>query len=270
MVKPGPARTVGSTDSEFRLAVQTHLFVATPCYGGLVTQRYMQSICGLMEYGNRKGLAVSVELLGYDSLITRGRNTLMTTFLDAPTATHLMFIDADIGFTPDQVDRMLTFDAPVTAGAYPLKILHYDQAAMERAQAGEALETAQLRYVGAPCQGAERREQNGFVTADFAGTGFMLIQRGVFEKMMAAYPETRFTASHNRATPNPSPNQYALFDCIIEKETGHYLSEDYTFCKRWRAVGGEVWLDTTSKLMHIGPHEFVGDASVRVQNSALI
>jgi len=242
-----------------------HLIVATPCYGGLVTQRYMQSVCALLEHGNRRDMAISVELLGFDSLITRGRNTLVTTFLDNPTATHMMFIDADIGFTPDQVERMLDFEEPVTAGAYPLKILHYDQAVIDRNQAGEGLDTAQLRYVGAPCEGANREERDGFVTADFAGTGFMLIKRSALEQMMAAYPETRYIATHNRATPNPSPNQYALFDCIIEKETGHYLSEDYTFCKRWRAIGGKVWLDTQSRLMHIGPHEFVGDAGVRAK-----
>jgi hypothetical protein len=250
------------------LAAQTHLFVATPCYGGLVTQRYMQSICSLLDYGNQNGIAVSVELLGYDSLITRGRNTLVTTFLDTPTATHLMFIDADIGFTPDQVGRMIALNEPVSAGSYPLKIIHYDQAVIDRNQAGEGLDTAQLRYVGAPCLGDEAETRDGFVTADFAGTGFMLIQRAALTQMMSAYPETRFTASHNRATPNLSPNQYALFDCIIEKETGHYLSEDYTFCKRWRAIGGKVWLDTQSKLMHIGPHEFVGDAGARLRNNA--
>jgi hypothetical protein len=163
---------------------------------------------------------------------------------------------------------MLAFDEPVTAGAYPLKLLHYDQAVIDRVRGGEGLDTAQLRYVGAPCEGDEKAERDGFVTADFAGTGFMLIQRAVFQEMMAAYPETRFTASHNRSTPNLSPNQYALFDCIIEKESGHYLSEDYTFCKRWRAIGGKVWLDTQSRLMHIGPHEFVGDCSIRSKLAA--
>jgi len=237
--------------------------VATPCYGGLVTQRYMQSMCALMAYGDETGLAVSLELLGYDSLIPRARNTLLTTFLDSPTATHLMFIDADIGFTPDQVIRLLEFGAPVAAGAYPLKVLHYDQPMLDRLRGGESLETAQLHYVGALCEGAAREERDGFAKAEFVGTGFLLIARAALEAMIAAYPETRYTASHNRASPNPSPNQYALFDCVIEKETGHYLSEDYTFCKRWRAIGGEVWLDTRSRLIHIGPHEFVGNAAAR-------
>jgi hypothetical protein len=242
---------------------QKHLFIGTPCYGGLVTQRYMQSMFALLEWGNLNQLPISLELLGYDSLVTRGRNTLLSMFLDSPTATHLMFIDADIGFTPDQVERLLAFDQDVAAGMYPLKIIHYDERVGHRVLAGEPLETAQLRYVGALCQGEALSMEDGFATGIFAGAGFLLIKRRVLEAMIAAYPETRYTASHNLEAPSASENQYALFDCIIEPETGHYLSEDYAFCHRWRALGGKVWLDTRSRLMHTGPREFVGDAAAR-------
>jgi hypothetical protein len=163
--------------------------VATPCYGGLVTQRYMQSICALMQYGNVHGLSVGVELLGYDSLIPRARNTLMAAFLDQPAATHLMFIDADIGFHPDQVARMLAFDQEVVAGMYPLKIINYDLAALDRARGGEPLETAQLRYVGALEEGEALVQNDGFATAVYAGTGFMLIRRSALERLMKAYPQ---------------------------------------------------------------------------------
>jgi hypothetical protein len=237
--------------------------VATPCYGGLVTQRYMQSICALMQYGNVHGLSVGVELLGYDSLIPRARNTLMAAFLDQPAATHLMFIDADIGFHPDQVARMLAFDQEVVAGMYPLKIINYDLAALDRARGGEPLETAQLRYVGALEEGEALVQNDGFATAVYAGTGFMLIRRSALERLMKAYPEMRYTAAHNHARPSLSPNQYALFDCLIHPETREYLSEDYAFCHRWRAIGGQLWLDTQSQLTHIGPREFQGDAGLR-------
>jgi hypothetical protein len=240
-----------------------HLMIGTPCYGGLVTQRYMQSICNLLEFGNANGVAISVELLGYDSLVTRSRNTLVATFLDNPTATHLMFIDADIGFTPAQVARMLALDKEVVAGMYPLKIVNYGPEVIDRVREGESLESAQLRYVGTPHPPETREEIDGFTTGEFAGAGFLMMRREVFEKLIIAYPETRYTAAHNAAVPSLSPNQYALFDCMIEPETGHYLSEDYAFCRRWRAMGGQLWLDLRSQLMHIGPREFYGDAGLR-------
>ena len=240
-----------------------HLFVATPCYGGSVTQVYMQSICSLLQYGATQGVEVSVELLGYDSLIPRARNTLVATFLDRPGATHLMFIDADIGFAPQQVGRMLAFDREIVAGMYPLKVTDYDSSVVTRMQAGESLQLAQTRYVGALEEDAAARTIDGFAPGLYAGTGFLLIRRGALEKMAAAYPETHYTACHNRATPSLSPNQYALFDGMIEPVTREYLSEDYTFCHRWRAIGGELWLDTRSQMIHVGTKDFVGDAGQR-------
>lgn len=257
---PSPAES--RTENLLRTNV-LHLVVATPCYGGVVTQRYMQSVCGLMLAATHDSVAVSLELLGNDSMITRARNSLVATALDNPDATHLMFIDADIGFTADQVGRMLRFDQDVVAGMYPLKVMHYDAAVAQRVAAGEPLETAQIRYVGVCLDDEARREEDGFVTAEFAGTGFMLIKRQALERMIAAYPELRFAAVHDRASPSLSANQYALFDGMIDPESGAYLSEDYTFCRRWRAIGGEVWLDTRSRLMHIGPREYAGDAQAR-------
>jgi hypothetical protein len=244
------------------MSPQPHLFVATPCFGGMVSQRYMISAIGLLQLGASVGVKVSLDLLGYESLITRGRNILVSRFLDDSTTTHLLFIDADIGFNPTQVLRMLRFDGDVVAGMYPLK-LHDWNSGMQHAISGEALETASLRYVGTPCEGAEAAERDGFVAASYAGTGFMLIRREVFARMMAANPHLHYSAAHVAAAPSRSAHQYALFDCMIEPETGVYLSEDYTFCRRWRDLGGRIWLDAQGGLIHVGQYEFAGDPSRR-------
>ncbi len=240
-----------------------HVMIATPCYGGLVHQRYMHSTIALLQAGPALGFLVSLELLGYDSLVTRARNALVAKFLDVETASHLLFVDADIAFEVEQVVRMLRFDVDVVAGMYPLKMIHWDAEAAERARTGESLDTAPLRYVGVACEGADFEARDGFVTGVYAGTGFMLIRRAVFERLIAAFPETRYTAAHTQPVPSASPNQYALFDCMIDPDTGHYLSEDYAFCRRWRSLGGRLWLDTRGELTHIGTHEFAGRPYLR-------
>ncbi len=245
-----------------------NVIIATPCFGAMVHQAYMLSILKLLCSPLAQRVPFGLEMLGHDSLITRSRNTLVARFLANTAATHLLFVDADIGFEPDQLDRMLAFDQPVVAGMYPLKVLHWQDAAA-RQRAGEPAAAAPLLYVGEPCRGAEAERDGGFITARHAGTGFMLLRRDALERMAAAYPETRYRGvdAYNPAAAEGTPS-YALFDCMISPETGQYISEDWTFCHRWRAIGGKVWLDTLGSLTHVGAHDFVGQPSLRFTTQA--
>ena len=238
----------------------THLFLATPCYGGVVTLGYFHGVTALLLHAERSGLAMSVETLAMESLISRARNTLVAKFLAHPTATHLLFIDADIGFAPAHVMRLLAMDVDVAAAMYPLKQMFWDAAAVARARGGELISTAPLRYVGEAAEPG--RDCDGFVTALFAGTGFMLIARRAITRLAAAHPELRYGGAHVPLSA-PVEHLYALFDTSIDPVTRAYLSEDYTFCARWRALGGDIWLDTTSQLTHTGSHDYSGDPSVR-------
>jgi hypothetical protein len=237
--------------------------VATPCFGGLVNQSYMLSILKLLQQATSGEFDLDVVLLGGDSLITRSRSVLVSRFLDNPRATHLMFIDADIAFEPEQFLRLLRLGKDFAAGAYPLKQIDW-RALPRRAVTGEPLAAAGLSYVGQICEDEELRSEGGFATARYAGTGFQLIRRRVFERMIGAHPELKFRAVHTltNETPN-SDNLYALFECAIDPRTGAYLSEDYAFCERWRALGGEIWLDLQSKLTHAGMSYYDGDCSGR-------
>lgn len=107
-----------------------------------------------------------------------------------------------------------------------------------------------------------------------AGTGFMLIRRSVIRAMQLEYPELHYTTDYDGNSYRQDligkdehrqklrKNLYSLFDTSHDKENNNeYLSEDYTFCKRWRDMGGKVWLDKSIKLDHIGRKMFKGDIS---------
>jgi hypothetical protein len=113
---------------------QTSILVATPCFGGMVSQNYMLSVIWLMSYAKSAGFEVSLTLLGSDALISRARSTLVAAFLDNPAATHLLFVDADISFEPQQVERMLRFDKDFTGALYPLKSMDWDLVPLRRAR----------------------------------------------------------------------------------------------------------------------------------------
>ncbi len=246
------------------MTTRPHVFIATPCFGGMVTQGYMQSVLRLMQFAGEAGLDLSLGMLGNDAMITRCRNSLVGQFMELGTATHLLFIDSDITFEPQQVRRMLDADLDLVGGMYPLKVLHWDVRAAARMRLGEAAETAAMLYVGVLCEGEALERRGDFASAVYVGTGFMMVKRTAIEKMIAGYPRTRYRTTH--AYPlktGPVTERYALFDGSILEETGEYLSEDYTFCHRWRSLGGRVWLDTGGKLTHCGPYEFQGNPQAR-------
>ncbi len=243
--------------------------IATPCFGGMLTQGYVESIIRLIAYASEHEFDVRLALLGHDALITRSRNTLLGAFLDSPDLTHLMFIDADIAFEPDAVARLIGCDEDVVAALYPLKINDWTTAEAHERLHGESPEQASLAYVGTFCEGEALQRRGDFVTAVYAGSGFMLIRRRVLEVLAEAHPELRYTSAHVfPRPPSASKNLVALFDCMIEPETGVYLSEDYAFCRRWLDQGGKIWLDTRSRLTHIGSHCFEGDTTLRFGSEA--
>jgi hypothetical protein len=243
------------------------LFIATPCFGGLVSQHYMQSVISLIQFAGPAGFDAMLAMLGHDSLITRSRNTLVTQFLSTP-ATHMLFIDADISFDAKQVYDMLAFDEEFVAGMYPLKVIDWGAPAMKRLTTGESFESAPLLYVGTPCTGSEAERRGRFVTGIYSGGGFMMLKRQTIEKMIAAYPESRYAGVHAYSNAKGGES-YALFECSIDPQTKTYISEDFGFCQKWRDIGGKIWLDTEGKLTHIGAFSFVGQPQMRFQATAL-
>jgi hypothetical protein len=241
------------------------IFVATPCFGGVVTTGYMMSILKLMQYTDQHHFSISINVLGRDSLITRARNTLTAQFMAMNEATHLMFIDSDITFEPELVHRMLAFDQDVVGGMYPAKALNWDPPA--KISAREPLQTATLQYVGKFCEGNELERLGAFATGVYCGTGFVMIKRQVIERLILAHPESMYVSDHVYAPSEAKRNYHALFECMIDPQTKEYLSEDFGFCRLWRALGGKIWLDVEGPLVHTGTYDFAGNPALRYGTS---
>jgi hypothetical protein len=172
-----------------------------------------------------------------------------------------LFVDADIGFAPEQVFRLIESGADVVAGVYPIKRVNWDKA-RRMLQAGAAsTPSAALDYVLEIDDPDRVVVVNGFTRVRYAGTGFLMIRRHVLEQMCAhpAYAPLQFFREHSRDALAGSPNRFALFECMIDAASGTYLSEDFAFCQRWTDLGGEIWADLQSRLDHVGPSVFHGD-----------
>jgi hypothetical protein len=243
---------------------QIRLVVATPCFGGQVSSIYASSIFHLQRVlHNTSNVELKIHLRDGDALITRARANLVTLFLDDPAATHLLFVDADIGFRPEQVFRLIESGADVVAGVYPIKRVNWDKAKRAMEANRPDLPAASLDYVLEIEDPDRVTVVNGFTRIRYAGTGFLMIRRHVLEKMCAHpdYASLQFLREHSADALAGSSNRFALFECMIDPATGTYLSEDFAFCKRWTDIGGEIWADLESRLDHVGPSVFHGDIS---------
>src|ERR1700744_1239975 len=117
---------------------RVHLVVATPCFGGQVSSIYASSVFALQRAVHRlSNVDLTVQMRDGDALITRAGANLVALFLDDPPATHLLFVDADIGFAPEQVFRLVESGAEVVAGVYPIKRVNWGKA-QQAMQAGRA------------------------------------------------------------------------------------------------------------------------------------
>ena len=238
-----------------------NLVIATPCFGGQISVLYAASLFKLQTLVRSYGdLNLKVLFKDGDALITRARASLASQFLDDPGATHLLFIDADIGFEPEQVLRLIECGADMCAAIYPIKQIDWRKvrSTIESARPNPA--AAALKYVFEVEDPNAVIASAGFVKVRYAGTGFLMIRREALERMCVSYPQLKYRRDHSLDAATPSDNRFALFECMIA-EDGTYLSEDFAFCKRWTDIGGDIWADLRSALAHVGPMTFYGDLS---------
>ena len=217
---------------------KVHLHIGIPCYGGMVSEPTMTSFLRFVLLAQQAGLNWSLDTMVNESLVTRARNNLMAKMMSNNVATHFMFIDADIRFQPESILQMIACDKEVIGGLYPKKALPVNY-------------VINLK--------PETKIQGDIFTVDTTGTGFLLFKRSVYEKMIAKFPETKYVDDVGLGK-QYEPMMYSIFDCKIDAK-GHYLSEDWLFCRRWQDMGGEIWVHSKVLLNHIGHYEFQGDLS---------
>ncbi|KPU92918.1 hypothetical protein APR50_12980 [Variovorax paradoxus] len=249
-------------------------FIATPSYSGAMTSDYVRSLLGLVNLAWRHGFPMQTRFLDGDSLIPRARNRLVAEFMADSRWTHLFWIDADIGFEPEAALRLLLAGRAVVAGAYPHKNDGWPRAGLAQPlPAGSTREDFEARHAVFPVnltgpEVAGRVDADGFVEVLDAPTGFMLIERAVFERLAQALPELRYTPDRMEDEAAAAWPHHRFFDVWAEPGNGRYLSEDFAFCRRWQSIGGQVFVDTRSRLTHTGTRVYRGDYARSLAASA--
>jgi hypothetical protein len=249
-------------------------FVATPCYGGQLTEPYFRSTIKMMTFFNQHQIPLAFGTIANESLVTRARNVLVAYFLNSDY-THLLFIDADIEFQMEDVLKLWYHNKDVVVGAYPKKGLAWQRikeniASHPTGNISDEEMTAfgsdyavNFKFIDKETKSVA--VENGLLKLHDAGTGFMMISRQAILKMLKAYPELKYNNDVNLGGQDLGENFYALFDTMIDPVDRRYLSEDYTFCRRWQEIGGDIWLDPSISLNHYGHFRFTGNPKAIIQ-----
>lgn len=188
---------------------------------------------GLQELG-RRGYRVRI-MRGVTS-IDQIRSQMATDALEAGFE-GLFWIDDDIVFDPNDVDRLCSSDLPILGGVYPKK--------------GEP--QFALRWK-AGTTSVVLGEGGGLLEVQYASTGFLFTHANVYSRLI------------ERGLSGPLIGQFGRLMVpyfqpmtVSQDGIGRYLAEDWSFCHRASEAGIPIWVDTRPRLMHVGRHAYSWD-----------
>lgn len=204
------------------------VFLATPSYTGMgagYTYALFNSSKALSEHG----IAFELAIFSGDCHVDDSRNRLVRDFLETD-CTDLIFLDSDIRWEPEDLVRLCKHDCDVVGASYLLK------------QEDE----------GYPVQfitGELWANEQGLIEVNGLPTGFLRIKRHVLETL--AEKAKKF---------KPKSDKRGMLPIIFERtlEDNTRWGGDYTFCRKWKAEGGRIFVDPEPRLEHSGERDWSG------------
>lgn len=221
----------------------TDIFIAIPGFGQIISSATFLTTHALRAHLMNKGIGGGITTLSFPD-IAELRSMFMTVWFDTmPQSSHILFIDSDMGFPPEMVSDMLLFNEPVVGAVYAQRKLP-------------------LSWAGSGCGDPVTERRGDFMKVEGVGFGCTLIRRDCVEKMVAAYPElidTRLQLHPAGETLKQTGTTRLLrfFEKLDIPDRG-LVSEDLSFCIRWRKIGGDVWASIGHRISHVGPYDYSG------------
>ena len=206
-----------------------HVVLAIPAYSGTIHLGTMRSIVGDMTTLMKRGDRVSVDDESDNTDIADARATMVAKFLEGD-GDELVFVDNDVIWEAGALVRLLDHPVELVAGLYRKRV--------------DPVSYPVRWIVSRP----ELRAENGLLEVAGVPGGFTRCSRSMLEQMVRAYADLTYDR-RGRAI-------VGLFDAYRIGRAK--LSEDFSFCQRWRDIGGKVWIDPEIRMTHVGLHGFTG------------
>jgi hypothetical protein len=245
------------------------LFIATPMYGGMCAGMFARSVADLSALCAQYGIPLQFYFLFNESLITRARNYCVDEFIRSD-ADHLMFIDSDIGFNPQDIIALMALQTQdpdkydIIGGPYPKKCISWEKIklAVDKGIADEdpnVLEKFVGDYVFNPKGGQQSIAIGEPCEVLEIGTGFMMISKPAMKKFCDFYPQYMYKPDHVRTEHFDGTREIMMaFQAEVDPKSKRYLSEDYWFCQKAQEANLKTWFCPWMKMQHVGTYIFGG------------
>jgi len=236
-------------------------------YGGIAKNNYVIGLQNLIVKLSQAGHQITTTTVANESLITRARNTIAHKFIKSDFDA-LLFIDADHGFNPDDIVKMIESGKELIGAPYPMKGINWENVRVAALSGRQNLEA----YSGYFAVNLVQDEKQNFDSNEpykvkDVGTGMMFIKREVFEKIRPLCK----TYNHNSVGDLGIKFGEEITEFFYTEIDNNkiLLSEDYAFCRAWQKVGGEVWAAPWVRITHSGDYNFAGQFANMLEINAV-
>tara|TARA_A100001015_G_scaffold195734_1_gene218279 strand:- start:375 stop:1856 length:1482 start_codon:yes stop_codon:yes gene_type:complete len=209
---------------------KTKILIGTPAYGGQCYTGYTESLLYTIKLLENSGIETNIKFIN-NQIVTRARNMIASIFMEDDSYTHLLFIDSDIKWNPQDVLLLLKHNKECVIGVYPNKRYNH---------------IYQLNPSSVFFKPSIIKEN--LIKVKYAATGFMMLKKSALKKI------EKDIGIFYLPSQNDIEFLYNYFDCNIVDT--NYLTEYYYFSHLLYKNNGEIWADTTIKLYHIGTHHY--------------
>lgn len=221
-----------------------NIFLSVPVLGKPELKMIYSMYQSILSCTNHK---IRIYFNENDSLISRVRNVhLSTWYNEFPEYEYFVSLDSDleiINAYPNNnlFTKLLSHDVEFCGGLYAIK------------------KPGPRRCSSISTSGGIPEFDSGLAEMLWLSTGCWCIKRSVVDKMIKAYPELIYDGDDNAS----GKTIYGLYIPMIYEVTPEnhpgvdrsykkYLSEDWSFCARWKKIGGKIHADTSIVLKHLG------------------
>lgn len=258
------------------MAFPSSIAIATPSLRENFTGYFVKSLFDLHRICMDSGIQVNLLMAGRISLVCHARNVLASKFLYETSASHMLFIDDDIGFDARDIHRMLEWShLPVVGAIYPGKAIDWDSVKtiiqnnpnisgyeLERAAAIYKHQFSTAGYIGdMRTIGGDRPFEVSYVA-----TGLMLISREILLKLIAA---GRAPVGESNVDDSANLQVRHFFQTTYTGDRA-MVGEDVYFCRSVRSIGESVHACGWPHVVHTGLRDYFGSLPVAVSRGVTV